>query len=187
MELTGTFAGLSEDFITGTAKIEFNIRERGRALDALPRIKDKKLRIKVVQFREKRSLNANSYYWQLLSQLADKLRVSKPFLHNQMLRRYGQIQLLDGKPMYLSIKDTEAVRKAIDEAEDYHLKPTAEVRAGKDGDNWRTYLMLKGSHELDTREMAILIDGIVDEAKEQGIQTLTPNEIERLKATWEGR
>lgn len=187
MELTGTFAGLSEDFITGTAKIEFNIRERGRALDALPSIKDKKLRIKVVQFREKRSLNANSYYWQLLSQLADKLRVSKPFLHNQMLRRYGQIQLLDGKPMYLSIKDTEAVRKAIDEAEDYHLKPTAEVRAGKDGDNWRTYLMLKGSHELDTREMAILIDGIVDEAKEQGIQTLTPNELERLKATWQGR
>ena len=187
MELTGTFAGLSEDFITGTAKIEFNIRERGRALDALPSIKDKKLRIKVVQFREKRSLNANSYYWQLLSQLADKLRVSKPFLHNTLLRRYGQIQLLDGKPMYLSIKDTEAVRKAIDEAEDYHLKPTAEVRVGKDGDNWRTYLMLKGSHELDTREMAILIDGIVDEAKEQGIQTLTPNELERLKATWQGR
>ena len=187
MELTGTFAGLSEDFITGTAKIEFNIRERGRALDALPSIKDKKLRIKVVQFREKRSLNANSYYWKLLSQLADKLRVSKPFLHNWILRRYGQIQLLDGKPMYLSIKDTEAVRKAIDEAEDYHLKPTAEVRAGKDGDNWRTYLMLKGSHELDTREMAILIDGIVDEAKEQGIQTLTPNELERLKATWQGR
>lgn len=187
MELTGTFAGLSEDFITGTAKIEFNIRERGRALDALPSIKDKKLRIKVVQFREKRSLNSNSYYWQLLSQLADKLRVSKPFLHNTLLRRYGQIQLLDGKPMYLSVKDTEAVRKAIDEAEDYHLKPTTEVRAGKDGDNWRTYLMLKGSHELDTREMAILIDGIVDEAKEQGIQTLTPNELERLKATWQGR
>lgn len=187
MELTGTFAGLSEDFITGTARIEFNIIERGRALDALPNIKDKKLRIKVVQFREKRSLNSNSYYWQLLSQLADKLRVSKPFLHNQMLRRYGQIQFLDGKPMYLSIKDTEAVRKAIDEAEDYHLIPTAEVRAGIEGDSWRTYLMLKGSHELDTKEMAILIDGIVDEAKEQGIQTLTPNELERLKATWQGR
>jgi hypothetical protein len=32
--------------------------------------------------------------------------------------------------------------------------------------------------------MSILIDGIVSEAKELGIDTIPPNEIERLKNLW---
>lgn len=184
MELTGTFVGLSEDFVTGKAMISFNIVERGAAVKALPSLKDRKLRITVKPFRKKRSLDANAYYWVLVGKIAEKLNVSQPFIHNTMLRRYGQIALLDEKPIYLSIKDTEAVRKAVDEAEGYHLRPTSEVRQGKDGNPWRTYMMLKGSREFDTKEMSVLIDGVVSEAREMDIETLTPDELERMKASW---
>lgn len=41
-----------------------------------------------------------------------------------------------------------------------------------------------GSSEYDTKQMSRLIDLIIDECKEQGIETLTPDEIARMKASW---
>ena len=46
------------------------------------------------------------------------------------------------------------------------------------------YKIYKGSSEYDSREMAILIDGVISEAKEMGIETMTPQELERLKKSW---
>jgi hypothetical protein len=44
--------------------------------------------------------------------------------------------------------------------------------------------VMRGSHTYDTREMSRLIDGTVEEAKELGIETLTPEQLERMKASW---
>ena len=47
------------------------------------------------------------------------------------------------------------------------------------------WCLLKASHkEYDTREMSILIDEIVSQAKELNIETLPPDEVESLKALW---
>ena len=46
------------------------------------------------------------------------------------------------------------------------------------------YRIYKGSSEYDTKEMAILIDGIVQECQEQNIETIPPEEIEALKNAW---
>jgi hypothetical protein len=46
------------------------------------------------------------------------------------------------------------------------------------------YRVYKGSSEYDTREMAVLIDGIISEAKELDIETLPPAEIARMKEMW---
>ena len=59
------------------------------------------------------------------------------------------------------------------------------ARATLQGKEFTHYRIFKGSSEYDTREMAILIDGIVSEAKEMGIETLPPQELERLKQTWD--
>jgi hypothetical protein len=52
------------------------------------------------------------------------------------------------------------------------------------GKTFYHYKIWKGSHNFDTREMAIFVDGIISECKEQGIPTETPEEIERLKLIW---
>ena len=44
--------------------------------------------------------------------------------------------------------------------------------------------MIKGSSDYDTAEMSQFIDGIISECKDQGIQTMTPNEIEEMKQKW---
>lgn len=144
----------------------------------------KELRLTLKQYYKKRSLTANNYFYALVGELADRLNVSKPYIHNLMLRKYGQIQTIDGRPIYVVIPETEETQNKVDEDEYTHLKPTAEVKIGKDGKAYRTYLMLKGSHELNSREMGLLIDGLVDDCKQQGINTMTANEIAELKQKW---
>ena len=132
-------------------------------------------------WRAKRSLDANGYYWCLLTKLAEAIRVSKPAAHNLMLRRYGQVETVDGKPIYLVLPESDEAEEKALEAETYHIKPTSEVKAGKDGRMYRTYIMLRGSSSYDTREMSVLIDGLVDECKRVGIETMTPEELARLE------
>jgi hypothetical protein len=49
---------------------------------------------------------------------------------------------------------------------------------------YRTYLLLKGSHELNSKEFSILLDGIIADCKEQNIEVLPPAEIEKMKKMW---
>ena len=179
MEFTGKYLGVTKDYDTGMWRISFSLDDGG-VLNQINKIKGKKLRIKAVKHRNKRSNDANGYYWQLVEKIAEAIHVSKPFLHNRNLRRYGQIATLDGKPMYLVLPDTDESQREIEESEMYHLKPTTQVKQGKDGLMYRTYMMLVGSSEFDTKQMAVLIDGVVSEAKELGIETMTPDQIKEL-------
>lgn len=143
------------------------------------------VRLTMVKWRNKRSRDANAYFHVLVGKLADALGYSKAYVHNEMLRRYGQIQIIDGCPVYVVIKDDNQAE--VDESEYVHLKPTAQTKTGKDGKEYRTYLLLRGSHEYDTKEMATLINGVVDECKAQGIETMTPAEIEYMMKQMEER
>lgn len=135
----------------------------------------------IKEHKEKRTLTQNAYYWQLCTKLADKLRYSKSRIHNMMLRSYGQIELIDDKACYIVIPDTESAENAALEAETYHIRPTSQVKPGKDGIMYRTYMLLRGSSTYNTQEMGILLDGLIQEAKQQDIETLPPRELERMR------
>ena len=45
-------------------------------------------------------------------------------------------------------------------------------------------MRLVGSSEMNSRQMAHFLDGVVSEAKELDIPTDTPAEIERMKMLW---
>lgn len=184
MILTGRYCGLAEDMESGKARITFEVNERKKAVNSIPEIRQKELKISISRNRKRRSLNANAYYWTLIGKIAEALDNSTAQIHNIMLRRYGQVQVIDDQALFMSAKDTDEVREFIDNSEEWHLKPTDEVRQGKDGFPYRTYLVLKGSSEYDTKEMSRLIDGIVSDAQEMGIETLPPHELERMKANW---
>lgn len=186
MEFTGKFVGgLRIDF--DTRRLEMTIQSDmdgiGKEWEELRQ--EQKLRFTVKRYRKKRSLDANAYYWQLLTKLADRLRVSKPYLHNTLLRQYGQPEVIDGQMVYLVLPDSESGAKRADEAETYHIRPTSQVKTGNDGHMYRTYLMLRGSSTYDTAEMSILIGGLIEECKEQGIETMPPDELERMMAAYD--
>lgn len=136
----------------------------------------------VKRHTEKRSLSQNAYYWQLVGKMADVLRIPKPEVHNRMLRAYGQVQGIDGRLVTVTIPDTEKAEKEALMAETYHIKPTSQVRMGTKEQMFRTYILLKGSHELNTVEMTALLDGTIQEAQSIGIDTMKPIELEALRA-----
>lgn len=136
----------------------------------------------VKKHTKKRSLSANGFYWKLIGQMADALRMAKPEVHNRMLRAYGQAQGIDGRLVTVTIPDTEKAEREALMAESYHIRPTSQVKLGTKGQMFRTYVLLKGSHELNTKEFSVLLDGTIREAEQLGIETLTPAEIEALYA-----
>lgn len=176
MMYTGELAGMSRDYKTGKPVVQLALVEDPEPLDELA---GKLLRIEIKEHKGKRSLNANDYYWVLLSRLGDKLRVSKAYLHNLMLRRYGQPEVIGGKTVYVVIRESDDTQRIVDEDEYNHLKPTSELKAGKDG-MYRTYILLRGSHSYNSKEMYTLIEGLISECKENGIETLPPEEVQRL-------
>lgn len=130
--------------------------------------RDKLFQVK--QHREKRSLSANAYAWALIGEIADVIRSSKDEVYLQMLKRYGQTQIVS----VLSDINVDGYFK--------YFEPIAESTLN--GKSFTHYKIYKGSSEYDTREMSVLIDGIVSEAKELDIETLPPHEIQRLKEMW---
>ena len=187
MKVKGTISPFQAEWTTGKVIMPVVLDSPpGEDLQKL-QMDGKSVIVEIQRFREHRSLDANAYYWQLLTKVAEKLHVSKPFCHNTMLRRYGQIEMIGDKPVYLYIRESDQSEELVNEAETYHLAPTSQVRIGNDGIEYRTYKMIRGSHTYNTEEMSHLIDGIVSEAKELGIETLPPDEIERMMRTWQNR
>jgi hypothetical protein len=128
------------------------------------------LKMTLTRWREKRSLNANRYAWALINEIANVNRASKDEVYVEMLKHYGQSQMV-------------SVLKSVDVSRYFkYYEPVATVTLqGKEFTHYRVYI---GSSEYDTREMAVFIDGIVSEAKELGIDTMTPSEINELKERW---
>lgn len=152
-------------------------------IDGLPdvsKFEGKTLNISVEIDRPRRSRNANAYFHVLSGKLADVRRVSKAKQKNELITTYGQILYIDGVPAMVK---TNLAREAVENQESLHMKfirYSAEESAA-------FYTIYRGSHTYDSREMSILIEGAVSEAKEEGIETMTPDEIARMTAAWKAQ
>lgn len=136
------------------------------------------LEITIGEAKKKRSKDANAYFHVLVGKIADKLRMSKMECKNIMLSRYGQYEYQDGKRMVISVdSDIDMMNR-----EDIHCSALGYGEIN--GKQFTHYAIMKPSHEMTSYEMAKLIDGVVDEAKALGIETLSPAEIERIKERW---
>lgn len=133
------------------------------------------------EHKEKRSLSQNGYYWTLVTKVAAKLRRSTAYVHNKILREHPHPFLLDGKTVLIPLPDTDEAEDAAMESQTFHVKPCSQVITGKDGQRLRTYMMLRGSSDYDTSEMSVLLDDLIEEAKLQGIETITPRELEKIR------
>lgn len=141
---------------------------------------DKNKLYDIKEHRSRRSMDANAYYWVLVGKLAKKLNISTARLHNILLRDHGLPFMIDGHISMQPIPDTEAAEEQVLESSTYHLKPTSGVIEGKDG-IYRWYIVLRGSSTYNTEEFSGLLNRIVAECKEQGIETMTPEELHRMR------
>ena len=122
----------------------------------------------IAAYHPKRSLAANNYAWVLITRIAEAMTPpqSKEAVYLEMLKRYGQSEFIS----VVSGIDIRGYFKYFEEYGKGHV----------DGREFTHYKIYKGSSEFDAREMNILLEGIIQEAKELGIETITPQEKERM-------
>lgn len=173
MEARGRIKTITWDYETGKMIIGFMVDSIPSDLDNL---QNKDLDVLAKPHREKRSLNANAYFHVLSGKIAEKLGTSLTHEKNRLIREYGQYEVIDGMIPTLTAKakyedrllDMEAVHLKVVE------RPGETVKMA----------FLRGSHTYNTAEMSRLIDATVEEAKELNIETMTPDQLERMKASW---
>lgn len=139
-----------------------------------------KLSICIKKYRAKRSLDANAYFHLLNSKIADKLHISQNRSKNVLLNRYGQLEYKDDKIPTVLIKSV--YDEDMEERSDIHFKAVGYEIVNDE--SYTKYAIIRGTHTYDTKEMATLIDGTVDEAKNMGIETITPTELKEMKERW---
>lgn len=174
MDLTGRLCEVSRDYITKKPMVKFLINEEPNGIEDL---EYKDLKIKVSKITKPRSPDANAYFHVLINKLREKLNMSMAHMKNILITSYGQIEYMDeGVPLCCKIN---APIRYVEELENAHLKF---VRATDDGAYM--YIVYRGSHTYDSREMHILLEGTIAECKDQGIETATPDELRRMEELW---
>lgn len=134
--------------------------------------KGKQLSVSIAQFRQRRSLDANGFLWSLLGEMAAVLNTSKDELYLEMLARYGVYTHVVVKPHVV-----ERVK-----AEWRTCRVLGEVTIkGQTGIQIQAFF---GSSTYDSKEFSTLLNGVISEAKEIGISTITESEKQRLINEW---
>ena len=138
--------------------------------------KDKGLAVEIKPYRKQRSLDSNSYCWILCQKIAEAIRSTKELVYQKTIRDVGQFEIVPIK--------NEAVDRWIEVWKSKGLGWFAEVMEDSKLPGYKKVISYYGSSVYDTREMAILIDEIVSQCKELGIETMTPSELALLKQEW---
>lgn len=149
-----------------TLKLESDFREQ------FDRLNGKPVDVEVKEYKEKRSLTSNAYLWTLLDKIAGAIGSDKESIYLDFVRQYG---------LFKDFTLTE------DEAKTFSVAwgklgtgwPTEQVDYDPDGEHVviRAYY---GSSTYNTKQMARLLDAVVEECKGLGIETRPKEEIESL-------
>ncbi len=176
MRLKGFISRFEPDLFSGEYFIELRVKTSDIGqIERLKGISD--LDIDISEHKEKRSLNANSYFHVLADKIAKVLNVSATESKNMLLRDYGFIDE-DIKTVILK-EDIDYLK-----IETLHLRPIAGQRQQLGKYFYQVYYVIRGSHTYDTKEMSHLIDNTIESAKALGIQTESPEKIRELKERW---
>lgn len=150
------------------------IAELASYIDSLDDGKDYILTVK--EKKKKKSLNANSYFWVLCDKLAEKTNIEKTAIYRSYIKEIG------GNSELICIQDF-AVEGMKEIWEGFGIGWQVDILPSK-LEGCTDMLLYKGSSKYDTEQMSRLINLVVQDCKENDIETLTPQELERLCEKW---
>ncbi len=173
MDFTGELLGIVQDFETGKYRVTFEINEGLPIVNTLQNLFHTKLSLSAKKHREKRSLDANGLLWHCLGKIAEALHTDKWEVYLLMLKRYGKYTYICVKPNMV-----EAMKKQWRECE---VVGEIDIN-GKEAVQMLCYF---GSSTLDTKEFSVLLDGVIGEMKEMGLETPLSQDMKRALDLWE--
>ena len=162
------------------SSVTFRMENAQDVRDMVDQYGDREIELTVSLPRKKRSLSANAYAWVLIGKLAAELGQTKTLIYRSAIRDIGDNYDI----VYVQTRAIEAFRAGWDHRKDESGWFTEILDQDDDGAQIICYY---GSSVYDTRQMAALIDYLVQEAKAYGIETMTPAEQADLMQKWEER
>ncbi len=162
--------------VNGKQRITIELDDDFRTL--FDELKEHDVRLDIKRYRKRRSLNANAYFHVLVNKIAGAIGADDDEVKINLVLQYGTLEKdSEGSTLGFKLPATADPRVLYKYVKEFDTRQ-------EDGITFKCYLVYKRTRDLDTKEMAQLIDGTVYEAKELGIQTLPPAEIERMKQLW---
>lgn len=136
---------------------------------------DKEKIFEIKEHKLKRSLNANAYCWVLMNKIADAIKSTKEEVYREYIKNKGIFRLItmnkDATNTFIKVWQEKGLGWICDTSESKY-------------EGMVDVVAYYGTSSYNTKQMANFIDYVVDEAKNLGIETLPPDEIERLKSLW---
>lgn len=177
MKLTGRIVDASVDFVTGVPKITLAVNEKNDLLQCYDDLKDlEMLSIEIKKYRKKRSLDANAYAWVLIDKIAENQCVSKEEVYREAIRSIG------GNSEIVCVKN-EAVERLCDGWRRNGIGWQTDTFQSKI-DGCTNVILYYGSSVYDSLQMHLLLENLIQDCKALGIQTETPEAIEKMKSLW---
>ena len=179
IELTGKIVDININFLTGKPKLTLELNEEEDTKNCYDELhKAEKLTIRICRYRDKRSNEANNYFWVLCGKLAAKTKQKKEDIYRELIRDIGDNFII------LPIRN-DAVETFIERWGAGKLGWVCDIVGDSKLEGYTNICAYYGSSTYNSKQMSDLIDNIIYECKEQGIQTETPDEIARMKSLWE--
>ena len=136
---------------------------------------DKTKKYTISEFKEKRSLKANAYCWELLGKIANIVGTTKEEVYRDFIKNKGIYRIItineEALPTFIKIWTSRGLGWLCDKSEN-NIKGLVDVIA------------YYGTSSYNSKQMSYFVDYVVQEEKNLGIETLTPEEIETMKLDW---
>ena len=176
MVTTGTITDIGLDINSRKAKISLVLDTN--ELDIVEQLKNEnKLNIEMKKYRQKRSLDANSYCWVLCDKIAKSMQggITKEDVYKDAISYVGTFE-----PIIIEEKAFEKFKDIWQRQGLGYL-----VKEVSRKDKCIKVFAYYGSSSYDSKEMSKLIEFIVEQAKGLNIETIPIEEINSLLESWD--
>lgn len=173
VKLMGKITNINLDYLTHKPKIEIQLyRQEDIFTDEFDKIKNEELDIEIKKHYKKRSLNANSYLWVLCDKIAKEVGITKEKVYKDFIKEIGEFEIIPIKK--------ESVEKFITSWGKNGLGWLCEIIGDSKINGYINVMAYYGSSVYNSKTMSYLLDKIVEQAKELGIQTITDEELKSM-------
>lgn len=139
---------------------------------------DKKYDIKITAHRNKRSLDANAYFWLLIGKLAAKVQSTPKEIYRQYIPDIADNFTIVPVRADL-VKEWDRIW-----CSGHMGRMTEDLGPCRNIDGYNNIISYYSSSDYDTAQMSRLIDLVVQDCQNNGIETLTPDKLALLKEEW---
>jgi hypothetical protein len=154
-------------------QVEITFTATKSVLRAFEGLNDKPLAVTVKEHREKRSLSQNSYLWVLLDKLAVKLKRGKEDIYKEYIRDYGVFEIIpvrnDAAERFIKLWQARGLGWVCEDLGESKLN------------GYTKLIAYYGSSTYTSKEIARLIDAVIQDCAELGIQVMPLKDIMLLQ------